>query len=137
MWSQKLFKIQYLPQSFTKNGPISQKNLNDLGHLSKVTKVKSSSRYSNIFVRFLRVLEYILDIKARYLYSNIRCSAGNIWVFKYISRVPIATRLKTTKLILLDSLLQENIVKNALWLQTWFLTITIAVCQNIPDEDVC
>ena len=82
------------------------KNLNDLGHLSKVTKVKSSSRYSNIFVRFLRVLEYILDIKARYLYSNIRCSAGNIWVFKYISRVPIATRLKTTKLILLDSLPQ-------------------------------
>ena len=54
------------------------KNLNDLGHLSKVTKVKFSSRYSNIFVRFLRVLEYILDIKARYLYSNIRCSAGNI-----------------------------------------------------------
>ena len=60
------------------------KNQSDLGHLSTVKKVKLSSKYSNIFVRFLRTFEYIRDIKIEYLYLNIRYSAENIEIYSNI-----------------------------------------------------
>ena len=69
---------------FYKKMSPSHKNLNDFGHSSKVKKVKFSSKYSNIFVRFLRIFEYIRDIKIQYSYSNIRYSAENIRIFEYI-----------------------------------------------------
>ena len=76
-------KITHLSQYFTKMSQ-SHKILNDLGHLSEVEKVKFSYRYSNIFVIFLRIFEYICDIKIQYSYSNIRYSAENIRIFEYI-----------------------------------------------------
>ena len=85
VWPQKLLTNQYLSQYFTKMSQ-SHKILNDLGHLSEVEKVKFSFRYSNIFVIFLRIFEYIRDIKIQYLYSNIRYSAETIRIFEYSSR---------------------------------------------------
>ena len=61
-------------------------------YLSKVKKVKLSSKYLNIFVRFLRIFEYIRDQKIWYSYSNIRYSAENIEyskIFEYSSRTDV------------------------------------------------
>ena len=75
MWPLK----QIFPRMFS-----CQRKLNALVRLSNNKKVNLSSKYSNIFVRFLWIFEYICDIRNQYSYSNIRYSAEIIRIFKYI-----------------------------------------------------
>ena len=46
-----------------------------------VKKVKISSKYSDTFMRFLKIFEYIGEKEIQYSYLNIKYSANNIIIY--------------------------------------------------------